>query len=1549
MNILYAKMSNDRKDIFKINTKIVSENGKKYVLKTAATEVARAHVQSLCHKSKIISDLYGDAIHVIVPESHGDDMVKYQYIEGELLADKIKRLAKDGQHERAVTEVVRFADLLSSRTTEVFKDCEAFRTVFGDVYFNQEMLAVNPANVDISFENVVVDVNEKLHLIDCEWTYEFPVPVQYILYRAILVFGNISEELRKQLYSAVGIDEKSLEIFSGMEASFSRMVHGQEYTLEDYGRVLGKNKVIVDHYSLMRKPKRYVGKCYFDCNGLSEENIAPFEFLDKNIATGRIAIPKGCTAIRFDPVENYGCIVSNLIIGGSNGVLTVQSGNYNCEMNGSYYFATFDPQFYILLPNNAVWVEISCAILIIDSVLGQKVISDLEMQIECRMSETAQFQEKCGAIELEQKQRIEKLELKHTLEIKKMNLALESLSEKYESIRGKNFDIEQELKQTRSCCHEITTERDDLRGQVTYWRESFQTISNSEFWKITLPARKLMDGIKWVFIRNHFVVLIRKGLSSIRSVGIKATWKRVKKKLGGSSENLMVEPKKKKFKCVGKLPQNKLDKLYNTVIDIIVPVYNGFEYFPMLFKTIEQTKVPYHLILIDDKSRDTRVLPYLRAYAKGKENIQLLENTVNLGFVQTVNRGLGLSKGNVAIVNTDVILPPMWLERLMYPIILGEKIASSTPFTNSGTVCSFPNFCEDNCLFFGLNVNEIDRVFQEYTPEYPILPSGVGFCMGMSRKAIDQIGILDAETFDRGYGEENDWCRRAAEAGFVNVLVENLFVYHKHGGSFETEEKKQLIEEHLALVNQKHPGYERLVSEFCNSDPCEWLRFDVKKKLLKGFYPAYAILAFSHNWGGGADMYLIKERARLLNEGKELIQVKYDQGSHTFLVEFFYDRYYERFNVEGDITNVFSILPKAIDEIWINVLVSFPDLYGTLEKISELAEKNGAFVLYLLHDFFAICPTINLLTENGVYCQVPEQAICQKCLERNPRFHDLHCVERKLGISIWRQNWSRFFENCDEIRTFSESSRRILRKAYPDIPEDKVTMRPHAIDYLPEISTKKKHTTTLNIAVIGGINEIKGVNIVAEMAKLIRLYGENACITVIGKPWPDIPEGLCHCTGSYERTSLPSLVLENDIDIILIPSIWPETFSYTCQEAMRMGLPVACFDIGAPAERVKVYDKGIIVPQINADIALLTLLKYGETHNIMRVSAYKKVLFVTEQFNDSSCDRIRCFREELLFRGITSESLFMEQAVQKRLDEFCAIVFYHCTSIVGASCLRNRAKRLGIGVFSDVDDLIFDAEFIKGSELSSEEKQQSINKHLGYSEVIRLCDGIIASTQVVADRLHGIFPDKPTCVRSNSVNLEFETFSVYEGDKNNSKSGDIVYLGYFHDIGSNSLSLEIIESPLAEIMKRYPNVVLQLHGYVKIPAAIKEFRSRIETYELAPDWKTHLESLSKVHVCLMPYADVAFEERNAVDKWVEASLVRCPVVASCDAELKEIIRPNITGLLCENSQEWKSALSNLIEEFELRNQIGKNAQEEVLQTRLSRNSSSEAVNFIIGN
>ena len=48
----------------------------------------------------------------------------------------------------------------------------------------------------------------------------------------------------------------------------------------------------------------------------------------------------------------------------------------------------------------------------------------------------------------------------------------------------------------------------------------------------------------------------------------------------------------------------------------------------------------------------------------------------------------------------------------------------------------------------------------------------------------------------------------------------------------------------------------------------------------------------------------------------------------------------------------------------------------------------------------------------------------------------------------------------------------------------------------------------------------------------------------------------------------------------------PETFSYTTSEALNMGLPVACFNIGAPAERIQDKKNGIIISKINAKSSL---------------------------------------------------------------------------------------------------------------------------------------------------------------------------------------------------------------------------------------------------------------------------------------------------------------------------------------------------------------------------
>jgi len=58
------------------------------------------------------------------------------------------------------------------------------------------------------------------------------------------------------------------------------------------------------------------------------------------------------------------------------------------------------------------------------------------------------------------------------------------------------------------------------------------------------------------------------------------------------------------------------------------------------------------------------------------------------------------------------------------------------------------------------------------------------------------------------------------------------------------------------------------------------------------------------------------------------------------------------------------------------------------------------------------------------------------------------------------------------------------------------------------------------------------------------------------------------------------------VNVGFFPSIWPETFSFVVQEMMDMGVPLCCFDLGAPAERVGSYRLGRIIPEVSPEAAL---------------------------------------------------------------------------------------------------------------------------------------------------------------------------------------------------------------------------------------------------------------------------------------------------------------------------------------------------------------------------
>jgi hypothetical protein len=103
-------------------------------------------------------------------------------------------------------------------------------------------------------------------------------------------------------------------------------------------------------------------------------------------------------------------------------------------------------------------------------------------------------------------------------------------------------------------------------------------------------------------------------------------------------------------------------------------------------------------------------------------------------------------------------------------------------------------------------------------PLYPELPTAVGFCMAIARRAVDRVGLFDEARFGRGYGEENDFSLRARAAGLRNVLCDDVYVAHAGGRSFGPLGLRP-DETSMQRLLDRHPGYLETVQAFIAEDP----------------------------------------------------------------------------------------------------------------------------------------------------------------------------------------------------------------------------------------------------------------------------------------------------------------------------------------------------------------------------------------------------------------------------------------------------------------------------------------------------------------------------------------------------------------------------------------------------------------------------------------------------------------------------------------------------------------------------------------------------------
>lgn len=845
-------------------------------------------------------------------------------------------------------------------------------------------------------------------------------------------------------------------------------------------------------------------------------------------------------------------------------------------------------------------------------------------------------------------------------------------------------------------------------------------------------------------------------------------------------------------------------------IDIIIPVYNALEDLKICIESIRKhTDLTLdRLIVIDDRSPDPAVYPYMQSISQ--PGIVILQNGQNQGFSGTVNAGLTYSDRDVILLNSDTVVTEGWVDKIAACAYSDPTIGTVTPFSNNATLCSIPDFCQENTVPDGLSIDEYAKLIERCSlKKYPRITVAVGFCMFIKREVVDRVGLFDKETFQRGYGEENDFCWRAEQLGYSHVLCDDTYIYHSGSSSFVSDEKKKLMAAHEQILQDWYPRQNQKNAEYVRDNPHQYLRDNVAiyTKLANGrkniLYVLHADFRADASDNIGGTQFHVKDLVThgrrehnvfvLARDGSMLRLTAYleqEQLSFAFRAERETD--FQSFHSEA----VAKVLRQVLAAFSIH-LVHVHHVAGLSFDVFSVTREMGIPLVLTMHDFYYVCPTVKLLENGAVYC-AGEGKDCTGCLR-----HVLGYAPQVAYLSLWRERCRQALEMCDVLIVPSDAVKRIYSAIYPEVA-DRIRVIPHGMDafavkaaelcqgtskvefcierafdrdyqisgwvfregldcrynevfvrledtqgkcaeyralsvsrtdvaqakgndqyarsgfcvQIPDscftsgelkvqlvirndgqeycsgqitvkgyVNREKKRR---RIAFLGGLNEAKGSQTAYRMIKhsgnqydwyIIGGIGDSDLLT--------LEKSNVYKTDWYPRENVGAILKYNQIDLVCILPICPETFCYTLSEAQLAGVPTLVADIGALGDRVRQDQTGWIVrPGATGKEVLETI----------------EGIFADPDGFQKVCDRVANFRHKTIGQMYEDYARLYQtiRLPERRCDDFDAQAIYNAYAL----CQTGRA---GGGAVADMDLLR------RVSELEAE--LSSIQGSMGYKMV----------------------------------------------------------------------------------------------------------------------------------------------------------------------------------------------------------------------------------------
>ncbi len=340
------------------------------------------------------------------------------------------------------------------------------------------------------------------------------------------------------------------------------------------------------------------------------------------------------------------------------------------------------------------------------------------------------------------------------------------------------------------------------------------------------------------------------------------------------------------------------------------------------------------------------------------------------------------------------------------------------------------------------------------------------------------------------------------------------------------------------------------------------------------------------------------------------------------------------------------------------------------------------------------------------------------------------------------------------------------------------------------------------------------------------------------------------------------------------------------------------------------------------------------------------VVFVINHI-DKSTQRYRVFNyaDELARIGVSSRIVAEDKLRIKDVSDVDIVIFNRICWSQSFEIVFELLRQKKIPTVFDIDDLIFDPgrhDLLRGLKMRSQEARSSfLDAMPRWRRTLMECDLATVSTFGLRREVERL--GKPAFVLPNIIGREVQSLAENLASTPARENHEFVEIAYFSGTRTHEIDFAVCKFALMQVLSEKSNARLHIIGELEDTQDFARFEDRFVRHPLLR-YEPMLKLLSTFDIVLAPLElNNAFTDCKSELKVFEPALFSIPCIASPTSPYAAIINHRRNGMLAATRNDWYSALTELVTDRSLRENLGREAYRTIIRRFSIESAVREAI------